>query len=279
MVDTDYIIEISSIVQKSLGVEETFSAIFDILEKTILFDSATLFIYDHEKKQLEPVLKRGDEIIDLATDIPFARGSGISSWILDKNQPVVLSSVLKSRPGKDRIFNSFLSMPLRAGDKLIGVLNLGHMKPNMYQIAQKKDYSIIATQISLVVEKISLRTSLEQKNLALQQTIDELETTQKQLVEKERLAAIGEIIVTVNHEINNPLSAVISLAEILELMVQSGNKDKIRESANGIVKGANRIKKVTERLSQISSSASEEYIDGIKMTILPNTPCADQETI
>ncbi len=270
MVDIDYIIEISNIIQKSLGADETFSSIFNILEKTIPFDSATLFVYNQDINRLEVVLKRGQEIIDLAQEIPFAHGSGMSSWVLDKKQPIVLSSITKSRPGKDRIFNSFLSMPLRVGDKLIGVLNLGHMKPNMYKVDQKKDYVTIATQISLVMEKIFLRSSLEQRNQTLQSTLDELKKAQEQLVEKERLAAIGEIVVTVNHEINNPLSAIIGLAEILELMVESGDKDKIRESVKAILKGANRIKKVTVRLTQISSSESEEYIEGIRMIKLPD---------
>ena len=270
MLDTNYLLEINNILQQSLGAHETYGSIFSILERILPFDSATLFIYDHKNEKLNVVQTQGENIIDLVPEFSSSRGSGLSSWVLKEKKPIVLSSVANSRPGKDRIFNSFLSMPLRVADKLVGVLNLGHMQPKMYTNEQKDDYSIIATQISLVMEKLSLRSNLEVQNTKLVKTLDDLQHAQDQLIEKERLAAIGEIVVTVNHEINNPLAAVIGLAEILEIMVQNGNQDKIRDSANAILKGANRIKKVTQRLTKISSSNTLEYIEGVKMTKLPD---------
>jgi len=54
----------------------------------------------------------------------------------------------------------------------------------------------------MIVEKINLRSQLEQKNKELTEAMEKLSSAQKSLIEKEKLATIGEVAVTVNHEIN-----------------------------------------------------------------------------
>lgn len=62
-------------------------------------------------------------------------------------------------------------------------------------------------------------TALAQENARLyselQERLDELERTQNQLIQSAKLAAIGELAANVAHEINNPLTAVLTNAELL----------------------------------------------------------------
>ncbi len=50
--------------------------------------------------------------------------------------------------------------------------------------------------------------SLKQKEISLQSAYDELMQTQGQLVQSEKMAAIGELVASVVHEMRNPLSSV-----------------------------------------------------------------------
>ncbi len=265
MIKTDFLRDIVIILQKGMNSVDTFEAVFTLLEKSINFDSATLFLYNQKDDRLEVIHQKGDETVDLAKEIPFDRGSGISSYISKQKKPIILQSLSKARPGKEQRFNSFVSLPLWVGEKLIGVLNIGHSEPNFYKQANAKDFEIIAFQISIIMEKMVLRKKIEEQNLQLQKALKELEGTQEQLIEKERLAAIGEVIVTVNHEINNPLTAIIGIAEILEIAFETGRKEKIKEGLKGILQAAKRIKKVTHKLSKISSTTSKEYIGSLSM--------------
>ncbi len=265
IVELDFFNDIIHILQQGLTAKNTFKSIFNLIEKAIPFDSATLFLYEAKSNKLSIMHQKGEHPADLASQIPFDRGSGISSWVSKQKKPVILESLTKSRPGKEDLFSSFVSMPLWAGERLIGVLNLGHNEPHIYKREQIDDYTLLSTQISIVLEQIILRREMEEQNEELNKALTSLKAAQSELVDKGKLAAIGELIVTVNHEINNPLTSIIGLAEILELTFARTDEEKIREGLQGIVKEAKRIQKVTEKLSRLNSVKSKTYLDGTRM--------------
>lgn len=54
-----------------------------------------------------------------------------------------------------------------------------------------------------------------QKNIDLQQTMEELNETQQQLLLKEKMAALGDLVAGIAHEINNPIGAVNASTDVL----------------------------------------------------------------
>jgi len=269
MVVTDFLHEIVTLLKRGLGADETFEAVFGLVAKSVPFESATLFLYDGELDKLEVMHQAGDEIVDLIREIPFTRGMGMASWVSHQEKPIILESLSKSRPGKERRFASFASLPLRAADHLIGVLNLGHSTANMYLQSDINAFGLMAEELSIIVETFILRHQLEEKNQLLTNTLAELQAAQGLLVEKERLAAMGELVVTVNHEINNPLTSIIGLAEILELSSATIAPAKVQEGMKAILKEAHRIQDITSRLTRISSSENQKYVGDTLMTKLP----------
>jgi len=265
MIDTRFLSEIAGILQKSLSPRGTYQAVFDLLETTLPFESATLFLYNQSKDRMEKTFHKGTFTVDLIGEIAFERGHGISSWMSHRKDPLVLPSLIKSRPGREAKFNSFLSLPLWAGGSLIGVLNLGHSEANFFKLEELESYKLIGIQISEVIHILLLQQQLDQKNKALLHTIEQLKVAQQELVEKERLAAIGEIVVTVNHEINNPLTSIVGLAEIIKLGCSTMSTEKIREALQGILKEAYRIQHVTQRLRKLDSSESQVYFGNQRM--------------
>ena len=77
------------------------------------------------------------------------------------------------------------------------------------------------------------------------------------------LAGIGETSLALQHEINNPLAAMLSHAALLEAgMVEEGEKE---EALATIVQQAKRIGDVVKRLRQIEQPRSVEYLGNSRM--------------
>ncbi|MFW5785188.1 MAG: HAMP domain-containing protein [Chitinispirillaceae bacterium] len=86
----------------------------------------------------------------------------------------------------------------------------------------------------------------------------DLKNAQEELIQKRRLAAIGEIVASVNHEINNPLMIISGNAQFLELTME-GYPSEIRERIRAILEETERIGQVTKKLREIKNPVVEDY--------------------
>lgn len=87
--------------------------------------------------------------------------------------------------------------------------------------------------------------NLQQSRVQLEKTVETLKTTQAQLVQSEKLSAIGEFVAGVAHELNNPLAAVVGFSEILQ---KENTGEKSRHYSETIFKAALRCKKIVQSL-------------------------------
>lgn len=84
------------------------------------------------------------------------------------------------------------------------------------------------------------------------------------------LAGIGETTIALEHEINNPLSALLGHAELL-LMDRTLSADQ-REQLQVVREQAARIAEVVRRLAKLKNPQSVEYLSGARMLDLSEPP-------
>jgi PAS domain S-box-containing protein len=82
--------------------------------------------------------------------------------------------------------------------------------------------------------------------------------------ESDRVTAVVETAVAVNHAINNPLVPILGNAQFL-LQDDRMTDEDIRRRLRVIVKNALRIRDITQKLANIQHPVSKEYLKGTRM--------------
>lgn len=94
----------------------------------------------------------------------------------------------------------------------------------------------------------------------LNQASLQLKKNQDMEVKLQKLETIGQVAISVNHEINNPLMIIMGNAEILKKLIPNQD-EKIVKKLNSIISECHRISEVTKKLREIKNPIIEKYVN------------------
>jgi two-component system NtrC family sensor kinase len=114
-----------------------------------------------------------------------------------------------------------------------------------------KMYSLLGGLFTLLaIAGLLLRSNRQKQkaNTTIEKAYGELQSTQKQLIQSEKMASLGELTAGIAHEIQNPLNFVNNFSEVnKELLaemkdeIEKGNIDEVKALANDVIDNEEKI--------------------------------------
>jgi PAS domain S-box-containing protein len=123
-------------------------------------------------------------------------------------------------------------------DKCMGIMGLTNREPRVYTSNDENLLVAIGRQLATTIEKVSL---YEETSRAY----EDLRRTQEQLLQSEKMSAVGQLIAGVAHELNNPLTAILGYAQLLQ---SEGLTERASDFVSKLFKQAQRTHRVVQNL-------------------------------
>ncbi len=100
-----------------------------------------------------------------------------------------------------------------------------------------------------------MTASLQSSRAELERAMQQVKTTQDQLIQSEKLSAVGQFVAGVAHELNNPLTAVVGFAELLQA---TATDEKMKANLDRVAKSAHRCHKIVHSLLSFARQHAPE---------------------
>jgi two-component system NtrC family sensor kinase len=88
------------------------------------------------------------------------------------------------------------------------------------QVVQKELEKEIERNELIAQQKIELEKTVEERTAELKQSLQNLRSTQAQLIQSEKMASLGELTAGIAHEIQNPLNFVNNFSEVNKELIE-----------------------------------------------------------
>lgn len=136
-------------------------------------------------------------------------------------------------------------------DRVIGILVVGSRTPREFSPADVNLLIAVGSQIASAVERSLLYEQTRQ-------AYDDLRRTQEQLLHSEKMAAVGQLISGVAHELNNPLTAILGYSQLLTSNGQIGPQGI--EYSEKLYKQAQRTHRIVQNLLSFARQHKPERV-------------------
>ncbi|MBL8089363.1 MAG: GAF domain-containing protein [Anaerolineales bacterium] len=190
----------------ALSVNELLDDVVGLLQKNFSYYHVQVYIIDPKSRDL--ILQAasgevGQKLLEQKTRLHA--GEGIAGYAAETLLPFFTNDV-------DEVMffvhhpllpetKSEMAIPVKIGERLFGILDIQQALPKLFSARDLQLVNVVADQLAIALQKADLYETL-------QTSLQQEKAMRNQLIQNERLAAIGRLLASVSHELNNPLQAI-----------------------------------------------------------------------
>jgi signal transduction histidine kinase/CheY-like chemotaxis protein len=265
--------EVGKVLSSTLDLSRLLEKGLELLHGRLGYDSCGILMVDDLRKDLfiKQVVGRDFESVK---HLRFRIGiDGIVGWVAKTGEPYYAPDVSKDSHyfvGAPEI-KSEAAFPLRVGEEVIGVLNVESHTLRGFDEDDLKVLSSFSSQMSISIENAQLFSELKR-------TLTELKQAQEQIIQTEKLKALGEMASGVAHDFNNLLAVILGNIQLLSYQLDQLGLEEIRERLKAIERsskdGAETVRRIQEftgirRDKEFSPVSINELLHGVIVVTEP----------
>lgn len=157
--------------------------------------------------------------------------------IIDQEHRPELPEIIKKIAQLEGM-RSWMWIMLWRKEKLLGVLATSSRTARKFSGSEQSVMIAVGRQLATTIERIQLYHETKR-------AYEDLRRTQEQLLQSEKMSAVGQLISGVAHELNNPLTAILGYTQLLET---EDLEPRILEFIQKLHKQARRTQKIVQNL-------------------------------
>jgi signal transduction histidine kinase/ActR/RegA family two-component response regulator/uncharacterized protein YigA (DUF484 family) len=237
--------EIGKTLSSTLDLDGLFKKALELLKDRLGYAAYGILLLDSERDELYIKQVAGENLGEVKKSRFRVGIDGIVGWVAKTGELVYVPDVSKDSRyiPVGRCAKSEAAFPLKVRNQLFGVLNIESDELNGFDEEDLKTLSSFASQMSISIENAQLFSDLKR-------TLQELKHAQDQIIQVEKLRAMGEMASGVAHDFNNVLAVVLGNIQLLLHQLDHISPEEIREGLNVIERaskdGAETIRRIQE---------------------------------